>query len=281
MILIADSGSSKTAWRLRGPDGEISQYLTDGLNPVHKDVEALASILKDQLVRDLPVEEALIQEVYFYGAGCVPGLPSERLAGVLKNLFPEAHVEVSDDLLAVARGVCGHEAGIACILGTGTNSCFYDGQEIASKVPALGYILGDEGGGAWLGKELLAAYLRKELPAGIHDAFVKRFNLDRSQIIDKVYSGGNAAFYLAGFSKFIFHHREDPFLYKLVYRGFSIFLEKNVKRYENFEKYPVHFSGSVGFYYSTILRKAASDHGVFVKNIVEGPIAGLTLYHQK
>ncbi len=279
MILIADSGSSKTAWRLIDKDG-ISQFLTEGLNPVHKSSDHLTSILRDQLLPELTIDGSQVGAVYFYGAGCIPGDPSERLRGVLQSLFPAASVDVYDDLLAVARGVCGHKAGIACILGTGTNSCLYDGENIAARIPALGYILGDEGGGAWLGKELLAAYLRNELPAGIHDSFVKRFNLGRSEILGSVYTGGHAASYLAGFSKFIFHHKEDPFLYKMVYRGFATFLEKNVMRYDNFQDYPVHFSGSIAFYYSSILRKAAADRGVLVKNIVEGPIAGLTLYYQ-
>ena len=184
-------------------------------------------------------------------------------------------------MLAVARGVCGHAAGIACILGTGANSCYFDGEQIAYKVPALGYILGDEGSGAWMGKQLLAAFIRSELPVKLAHQFRERFNLDRSGIIDKVYNQGHAASYLAGFSKFIFQHRDEVFLQRMVLNGFQIFFEKNVMKYENYTSIPVHFSGSVAYYYSSLLRSAAAEKNIHVKNIVEGPVAGLALYHKK
>lgn len=281
MILIADSGSTKTAWRLVDADENIQQYTTRGLNPVHLDAATLTTILQDELIADGGMSAVSVRKVFFYGAGCVPGAPADRLKAVLGEIFPNASTEVADDMLAVARGVCGHEPGIACILGTGSNSCLFDGSQIQEKVPALGYILGDEGSGSWLGKEFLAAFIRKELPAQLENQFKAHYDFDRLAILDQVYQGERPAAFLAGFSKFLFRHRKEAYVYQLVSRGFASFLERNVMRYEKYESLPVHFSGSVAFYYSSILRNVASEKGITLKNIVEGPIAGLTLYHHQ
>ncbi len=281
MILIADSGSTKTAWRLINDTGGIEQFTTVGMNPVHKNQSELQEIIQSELIGPNKLNPESIEQLHFYGAGCIPGDATDRMREVLKIVFKEAHIEVADDMLAVARGVCGHSPGIACILGTGSNSCLFDGTHITFKIPALGFILGDEGSGAWLGKELLGAFIRKELPAALSESFEKQYHLDRSQILNEVYRGDRPASFLAGFSKFLFRHRSEPYVHRLVHRGFSTFLEKNVMRYPEYQSLPVHFSGSVAFYYSTILRKAAYEKGITLKNIVEGPIAGLALYHQQ
>jgi N-acetylglucosamine kinase-like BadF-type ATPase len=281
MILIADSGSTKTAWRLVDENNDIHQFRTEGMNPVHMTSELLEEILLTQLCREMKYDPSRIDNVYFYGAGCVPGKAQEHMHSVLHKVFKGAEVFVEDDMLAAARAVCGHNPGIACILGTGSNSCFYDGEQIEHKVPALGFILGDEGSGSWMGKSFLASYIRNELPEELRDRFQKQYSLDRQAILQNVYRGERPASYLAGFSKFLFRHRSDPFVHQLVYSGFTLFLEKNVMRYEDYSRFPVHFSGSIAFYYSSILRQAASGLNLTVKNIVESPIAGLTLYHNQ
>lgn len=275
MILIADSGSSKTSWRGIDANGGIHQWEGPGINPLHLSDASIARLLNETFP-----EKQHADRVFFYGAGCVDGEPSARMSIQLAEFFKAEAIEIADDMLAVARGVCGREEGIACILGTGANSCYYNGTVITAKEPALGFILGDEGSGSWLGKQLLNAYFHRDLPQDLSDRLEKRFDLARASVLEAVYQQARPAAYLAGFSKFIFQHRDNPFLSQMIYQGFILFLEKNVCKYADHLTVPVHFSGSVAFYYSTLLRKACADRGIAVKNIVEGPIAGLTLYHR-
>jgi N-acetylglucosamine kinase-like BadF-type ATPase len=200
---------------------------------------------------------------------------------VLVAFFPEAHIEVWHDLLAAAHALCGTEEGIACILGTGSNSCYYDGATIVDNVTSLGYVLGDEGSGAYLGKRMVADYLRKDLPEKLWDQFKKRFPFDRDEILDRIYTQEMPSRFLGSFSHFIFQHLKEPYCYKLVYDSFGEFFEKNVMKYNRYEELKVHFTGSVAFYFSDILRQVAADKQITVKNILENPIAGLTLYHKK
>ncbi|MEJ2003915.1 MAG: N-acetylglucosamine kinase [Cyclobacteriaceae bacterium] len=189
MILIADSGSTKTAWRLIDDNRNIHQFTTAGMNPVHLEKDKLLTILHNELLNEEFLEPASVTRLYFYGAGCIPGNAGDRMQEVLADVFKTAEIEVADDMLAVARGVCGHEPGIACILGTGSNSCLFDGSEIIEKVPALGFILGDEGSGSWLGKEFLAAFMRRELPSDLNVRFNSLYGLDRTSRLESVYSG--------------------------------------------------------------------------------------------
>ncbi len=284
MKLIADSGSSKTEWRIIDQDQRIHQAKTIGLNPFHVPDEGIISELTIILLpqfSSLNLEAGSVKEIYFYGSGCVPGPPVERIKNCLEKVFTGAKAEVYDDLVAVGRGLCGREKGIVAILGTGSNSGMYDGQEIVHKVRALGYILGDEGSGAWIGKMLLSKYLRGELSETLHKRLQDRFDLTPGDILDKVYRTPQANKYLAGFSRFVFQHIKDPGLYQMVYEGFRLFLEHNILKYPDYTKTPVHFSGSVAFYYANILRQAAADVSVRVGHIVEGPIAGLALYHKQ
>ena len=283
MKLIADSGSSKTEWRIIDGDQQIHQAKTIGLNPFHVPDQGIVSELSDELLPQLSsigLEAANIREIYFYGSGCVPGPPSERMKKCLEKVFTHATPEVYDDLIAVARGLCGREEGIVAILGTGSNSGQYDGREIIYKVRALGYILGDEGSGSWIGKMLLAKYLRGELSDSVHTRLEERFSLTAGNVLDQVYRTPQASKYLAGFSRFVFQQIKDPQLYQMVYDGFRLFLEHNILKYPDHTSKPVHFSGSVAFYYANILRQAAADVSVRIGHIVEGPIAGLALYHK-
>ncbi|MEQ9287973.1 MAG: N-acetylglucosamine kinase [Cyclobacteriaceae bacterium] len=278
MILIADSGSTKTEWRVIDGDGNVSQIRTSGINPYYQEENAIAGILEAELDDHLGLP---VEKVFFYGAGCSTQESRDKVANCFATLMPGAECEVSTDMLAAARSLCGHQPGIACILGTGSNSCLYDGVSIVENVPSLGYILGDEGSGSYLGNRLLGHFIRKELPTAILAKMDKRFELSRPVILENVYQKPAPARYMAGFSKFIFQNISDPFLYKMVYDGFMLFFEKNIMKYTDYKKEQVHFTGSVAFYYTNILRKVAADLGINVKHIVEGPIAGLTLYHQK
>jgi glucosamine kinase len=276
-ILIAESGSSKTDWRLIHQENKISQYKTVGFNPFYQNS---TSILQELEANLLPNIEGEVSEIYYYGTGITNFEMADIVKKALEMAFPNAKIEINDDMLAAARSLCLKEPGIACILGTGSNSCYFDGQQIANKIPALGFWLGDEGSGGHLGKELIKKYLRKELGEEISQKFIKKFGpLERTEILEKAYKQPFPNRYFAGFSKFLFDNRAIPEAYLIVYESFIEFFQKNVLKYPNHADLKVHFTGSIAFYYSDILRKAAVKSGINVGVIMESPIAGLTLYH--
>ncbi len=276
MILIADSGGTKTDWRLLHKDATISQFKSSGFNPYLHKKEVLEQILENEI---LPQISSPIQEVYFYGAGISSENNIHTTTQTIKSKIPGAAIQVSNDLLAAARALCLDQPGITCILGTGANSCLYDGKEIIQNAVSLGYILGDEGSGADLGKTFVAAWLREEAPEKIAARFNKRFELDRDIILSKVYQEPAPSAYLASFGKFIFQQLDDPWIYKMGYDRFNLFFEKNVMKYPEPEKHMIHFTGSIAFYFGNLIRQVAQDKGLRVGNILESPIAGLTLYH--
>lgn len=279
MILIADSGGSKTDWRFIHKDGTIGQASSPGFNPYYQPIEDLEKNLREVLLSKISSDQ--VTKIYFYGAGVSSEKNQLAIKKTFLSFFPDAKVEIGWDLLAAARALCGREPGIACIMGTGSNSCLYNGEKIIDNVANLGWILADEGSGAYLGKKILVDYLRKKLPAKLAEQFQQRFPLSREGFLEKVYQEEKPSAFLGSFSKFIFQHLDEPYCYKLVYDGFSDFYENNVMKYKDYQKLKVHFQGSIGFYFSDILRQVANDKGITVKNILEGPIAGLTLYHQE
>lgn len=279
MILIADSGGSKTDWRLIHKDGSIGQVSSPGFNPYYQPIEDLEKNVHEALLSKISSDQ--VTKIYFYGAGVSSEKNQLAIKKTFLSFFPGAEVEIGWDLLAAARALCGREPGIACIMGTGSNSCLYNGEKIIDNVANLGWILADEGSGAYLGKKILVDYLRKKLPAQLAEQFHQRFPLSREEFLEKVYQEEKPSAFLGSFSKFIFQHLDNPYCYKLVYDGFSDFYENNVMKYKDYQKLKVHFQGSIGFYFSDILRQVANDKGITVKNILEGPIAGLTLYHQE
>lgn len=278
MILVADSGSSKIDWRLVETDGTIRQAQTPGFNPYYQPLDHLRNSIADVLK---PMIERRVSRIFFYGTGVSSTRNQDMVRAVFLEYFPGATVEIEWDLLGAARALCGHEQGIACILGTGSNSCLYDGARITGQVANLGWILADEGSGTNLGKTLLVDYLRKKMPEELAEHFRKRFPFSREEFLEKVYQQEKPSTFLATFSKFIFQHLKEPYCYRLVYNAFSDFYENNVMKYEGYKEVKVHFVGSIAFYYSDLLRQVANDKGVTVKNILENPISGLALFHQK
>jgi N-acetylglucosamine kinase-like BadF-type ATPase len=278
MILIADSGGSKTDWRLIFKDGSIDQASAPGFNPYYQPIEDLRKNVQEILLPKMKNEET-VEHIYFYGAGVSSVKNQLTIKSAFLEFFPEAQIEIGWDLLAAARALCGTEPGIACIMGTGSNSCLYDGKNIIDNVANLGWILADEGSGAIIGRKFLVDYLRKKLPPKLAEQFHARFPLTREEFLEKVYQQEKPSAFLASFCKFIFQHLKEPYCYDLIYSSFAEFYENNVMKYENYQNLKVHFTGSIAFYFSDILRQVANDKGITVKNILEGPIAGLTLYH--
>jgi glucosamine kinase len=278
MILIADSGGSKIDWRLLTDNGQVLQAAAPGFNPYYQPVRDLIESVKEVIVPK--VGTGTVNQVFFYGAGVSSEKNQEVVRNAFLQFFPTAKIEIGWDLLAAARALCGHEPGIACIMGTGSNSCLYDGEKITGNVANLGWILADEGSGAYIGRIFLVDYLRGKLPASIASAFKERYPLTREEFLEKVYQQEKPSAFLASFTKFISQHLQEPYCYKLIYNSFSDFYENNVMKYPDYQNLKVHFTGSVAFHFSNILRQVAADKGITVKNILEGPIAGLTLYHQ-
>jgi N-acetylglucosamine kinase-like BadF-type ATPase len=237
---------------------------------------AIEKILTDQLV---PVIGAKVDQIFFYGAGVVGGEPSAKLERCFSKVFPGSTCEAVSDVLAAARALCGHKPGIACILGTGSNSCFYDGEGIAENVRAGGFILGDEASGAYLGKRLLSDFIKGLLPAPIENAFNKRYGLDYMAIVQKVYREPMPSRFLASFSPFIAEFKNHPHMANLLKSSFEEFLRRNIVHYD-YKKYPVNFVGSIAFYYKDILEKAVNAAGMRMGTVLQGPIDGLVAYHK-
>ncbi|MBK7650712.1 MAG: N-acetylglucosamine kinase [Flammeovirgaceae bacterium] len=278
MIIIADSGGSKIDWRFLKADGTIDQAHSPGFNPYYQPLNDLNIIVDEHLV---PQVKEPVSKIFYYGTG----VSSEKNQLIIQEAFarywPKAQIEIGWDLLAAARALCGREPGIACILGTGSNSCLYDGEKIIDNVANLGWILADEGSGTYIGKKFIFDYFRKDMPETLAKQFQARYPWSREEVLEKVYQGERPGAFLASFAKFIFQHLKEPYCYQLVYNSFADFYQNNVMKYENYKNTKVHFTGSIAFYFSDVLRQVANDKGLTVKNILEGPIAGLTLYHQK
>jgi N-acetylglucosamine kinase-like BadF-type ATPase len=279
MILIADSGSTKTDWRLLLPEGKIAQATTVGFNPNYQTAEAIQAELAQNLLPQLGAN--VPTQIYFYGAGCSTAAKCSLVASAILPVFPNSRVEVMSDVVAAARGTCGHTAGIACILGTGSNSCLYDGESITAQMPCLGFTLGNEGSGSYLGKKLLNLYLNNELPPDLQEDFRKQYPQSQAEILNKVYNEPFPNRYIASFARFLQGRQRHPFVAEMLHQNFTEFFRLTVCKYPGYENLSTHFVGSVAFYFADIMRKAAKSLNIQVGRVLQSPIAGLALYHQE
>lgn len=280
MILIADSGSTKTDWRLIDDNKNIHQFATQGINPYFTSSDEISLIIQNELLSQIqfPLVGTPLS-VFFYGAGCGSDSKKEIVRIALLKNFHRAFVEVYSDMLGAARSLCGANPGIAAILGTGANTCYYDGNNIIESTPSLGYVLGDEGSGAHIGKTFVQAFLNKEMPEALSNRFYERFNLGKEEMLDAIYKQPNPNRFLASFSKFIYQNLKEQFVVDLVANCFGQFFDKHICKYSKHKEVKLSCVGSVAFYYSNILRAVAANKGVNIETIIETPIAGLTLYH--
>jgi len=278
MILLADSGSTKTDWLLLNDDGQqVTRFASVGFNPFYQSQEVIAEGLQAQVV---PNVSGPVREVHFYGAGCADEATSRPARDALATAFPAAAIAVHSDLLAAARGLCGREAGIACILGTGSNNCLYDGEKIVNNIGSLGFWLGDEGSGGYLGKRLVVHYLHGELPTELHEAFRATFpDVARLSVLDRAYKQPFPNRYFATFAPFLSQHLEKPFVKGLVLNAFRVFLETYVVRHPGSGSLPVHFTGSVAHYFEGVLREVLVEKSLKLGSIQKSPMPGLIQYH--
>lgn len=268
MVLIADSGSTKTHWRLLDGD-RIEQHETIGLHPRFSDGGVVKSVI-NSLAKRYPH----VREVYFYGAGCAEGSSEQDfLQAHLQNCFGSAKIYVHSDLLGAALACYGDATGLVGILGTGANTAYYDGAVLQQKVPSLGYFLGDEGGGAHLGRLLLSAGLRGELPTDL----LRNLKLDKKLILEKVYEGSSPNRFLASFGPFLFRNRMVPEVSALLQESFGLYVDRYVSVYG--EGQTLSVVGSIGYYFRTELQEALRSRGHFLGQVLEYPIAALSLYH--
>lgn len=276
--LIADSGSTKTDWCLIQANDETVRYSTIGLNPYFLNTDEIASEINDTLksrLKEYPTE------VHFYGAGCANTDKRRSVEEALQQCFPNSLIIVDTDLLGAARALCGKEAGIASILGTGSNSCYYDGKEIVNSVPSLGYILGDEGSGAYLGKQLLKAYVYNELPNHLQEAFSEEYQLNRDHIVEAVYRKPLPNRFLASFAPFLKKNEADLFIQAIVYEAFNSFIKHHIHKYKTFGKHKLHATGSIAWHFSEILQKTCTDNNIELGTVLQSPMEGLITYHKQ
>lgn len=276
MHLIVDSGSTKTLWCLVDQNSIVEEYTTVGLNPYVCSAEYINTVITNELrPRLLSKPEA----IFFYGAGCSTDENKKTVTAALSLINTEAHIEVEHDLLAVARALCQHKKGIATILGTGSNSCLYDGEKIIANTPSLGYILGDEGSGSYIGKQFLADVFYARVPEALVELFRKEYPNELSYYLNKVYKEANANAFLASFCKWISEHKEHPYVCQLLRKCFADFIEKQISPYGKEYTNTIHSLGSIAFYFLNEWKEVILQYGYQPGEITQSPMEGLVQYH--
>ncbi len=278
MILISDSGSTKADWLIYengAPEQEILS--TQGFNPFFHKPDYITATLQSDF-KDV-FDKSGVKAVYYYGAGCSDNYRCDMVAGALKKVFPNAKVEVEHDLTAAARATCGKDPGIACIIGTGSNSCSYDGNKIVDHVSNLGYLLGDEGSGTHLSKELIRCYFYREMPEDLANAFQDNFEIEERHFLNTLYSHDSPNTYLASFARFLSQHKTHGFIKKIVRHSLREFLDRHVCKYPEHRQVPVHFVGSIAYYFNDILKDLMDERYLTLGKTIKKPINHLLDYH--
>ena len=278
MIVIADSGTTKTTWQFVDKDGFNQRFNTIGFNPYYQDTDSIYNNIVTGLIPNMDLSRPLTH-IYFYGAGCEQLDKREQIAIALRKAFPKTDVWVNHDLLAAARALFGDEPGLACISGTGSNTCLYDGKDITKNVHSLGLFLGDEGSGGYKGKLFVQSYIRQYLPKHLAEKFEAE-NTDRTaDILDNVYIKDFPSRYLASFMPFIVQNLADPFMSNLVRQSFKDMFDNSIIRYPNYKEVPIGFIGSTGYYTKEILEDVAHGYGTSISKIIRNPMDALAEYH--
>jgi N-acetylglucosamine kinase-like BadF-type ATPase len=270
--LIIDAGSTKMEWVVLERGKKVNRLITRGFNPNYAKIIDFINILYKELPEDFPAVDA----VFYYGSGCGNEAARAEMQQILKVRFEEAkEVEVGTDMLGAARALLGREKGIACILGTGANSCVYDGDAISENAISLGYLVGDEGSGCYIGRKLVRAYFYDLMPLELKLEFEKVYKLNIKDFIDRVYHQPEASKYLAGFTEFAGEHQSHPFIQQLVKSCFKEFIDAFVLRYPDCRNYRVCFVGSVAFYFQYLLHDCLSAEGLTMGKVMRSPMDGL------
>lgn len=274
--LIADSGATKTKWCLES-DSLSESYYTEGLNPYYHTTQSISAVVNSELIPKLQGHH--IDEIYFYGAGCDSAVNNETVYKSLNAAFPDARIAVEHDLLGSARACFFDEPGIACILGTGSNSCLYDGKQIVEHIPSLAFILGDEGSAGYFGKKLINSYFRFELPGELKQQLEEAHNMDLNHIMTNLYDGAQKSRFVASYARFLGDHRDHPFVQTMLREGFTSFIRRIVKNYSDASAHTVSFVGSVAYAYREMIRELLEEEGLTPGQFFSNPLDRLIEYH--
>lgn len=275
-ILLADSGSTKTEWTMLDNGNVVKSVFTEGINPNQADTNAIAAMLQNSDARTLKADQ-----VFFYGSGCSTLGGKTIVRSALENVFGATKIEVESDLLGAARGLSRNEKAIVAILGTGASSCLFDGEKIVEQRPSLGFILGDEGSGASLGKAFIRKLLYKELPGEVTDAFSAEFHFDKDAIIRRVYREPYPNRFLAAFCGFIAKHKRHASVNEVIRENFNALIKSQFSRYTDAKQLPIHFTGSVAYYFGEELVSLLNWNGYTAGRTEQSPMAGLIRFHSR
>lgn len=278
MQLIADSGSSKTEWCLVSGKSK-KKFITQGISPYFMDRQGVVNLLQRELLPKM--KKQMPDEVFYYGTGCSNKENVSMIKSALKFIFPDAKINVDHDLMGAARALCGHEKGIACILGTGSNSCFFSGKKIMKNSPGLGYVLGDEGSGAYLGRKVIQYYLYNTFDPDLRDKFDAQFKTGMSEILEAVYKGPFPNRYMAGFARFLSENRGHFMVENIVEDGLNDFFFNHLYKYRESWTLPIHFTGSVAFAFKDVLKDLCASYELKLGNVIKSPMDGLIHYHAR
>lgn len=275
-ILIADSGATKTDWNIVQNGEIVSHFKTRGISPIFQSESEIATEILNEV---LPQTDTYgISKIRFYGSGCIPEKVDTVKRAIGKS-YSSDDIEVYSDMIAVAHSLCGHQPGIASILGTGSNSCEWDGEKVSKQISPLGFILGDEGSGAHLGKLLMGDLLKNQLSEEIREKFFKQYEFSQADIIDRVYRQPFPSRFLAGFAPFLKENMAEPSIYRILEKSFGDFFERNIMQYD-YQKFSVNFVGSIAFHFSEILHQIAEKKGIRIGKIEQSPMKGLIAYYK-
>lgn len=277
LILVADSGSTTTQWGLIH-NNKHRKFTTQGISPFFLNEDQIAEIFKNDVLPKLKNQKPV--KIFFYGTGCSNEENVKKIKNAFQKLFKGAIIKIETDLLGAARALCGQQKGIACILGTGSNSGFYNGTKIMKNNPGLGYILGDEGSGSYLGKKVIQYFLYNTFDADLYDRFQQKYQIDKQNILDKVYRGELPNRFIAGFTDFLVENRGHYMVENIIEDGLNDFFTNHIYKYKESWSLPIHFVGSVAFGFRDVLKQIMESSELKLGNIQKSPIAGLITYHR-
>jgi N-acetylglucosamine kinase-like BadF-type ATPase len=276
VTLIADSGATKAEWCLLN-NGKKKILFTQGISPYFLNTDQIAELVTKELITKL--KNVTVEQVFYYGTGCANIENAKSIKKALSRVFTKAQVHVNTDLMGAARAVCGNEKGIACILGTGSNSCYYNGKSIVKNSPGLGYVLGDEGSGAYLGKKVVQYYLYNTFDEDLRSRFDAKFITSTSEILDNVYKKPLPNRYLASFTLFLAENRGHYMIENIIEDGLNDFFFQHLCKYAEVWKYPVNFVGSVAAGFKDVIAELCSSYEFELGTILKNPMEGLIKYH--
>jgi N-acetylglucosamine kinase-like BadF-type ATPase len=280
MRLIIDAGSTKMEWILLDGNDVKQRFYTEGFNPNYADRQCLENMVSSLETQNFASLQNEIQSIHYYGTGCGNEQNCQIIKEVFQGRYPDANIRVTHDLMAVCHAVLGHEKGVACILGTGSNSCLYDGENIVEKAVSLGYMVGDEGSGMHIGRAVVRAYFYGFIPEELRQKFEAAYHLEQKDFIQRLYHEGQPSKYLASFAKFAGENMDHPYIHNLVKGCFKAFVEAFILRYENCKSLKISFIGSVAFYFQDVLKESLMEYGLNFGEIMQTPAEGLIRYYQ-